>query len=58
MADYRFYCFDGRNKITDGEYFNASSDEEALEIVRKMQRPARCEVWQSARFVAQVDPPR
>ena len=52
MIDYRVYCLDGRGKFQSAEWVPAHSDDEAIGLVRAMQTPMHCEVWDGNRLVA------
>ena len=56
MAHYRLYCLDGSGKIGLADWFEAYTDEEAIDAARESKAGAlKCEVWQGMRMVAQLD---
>ena len=54
MASYRLYGLDGVSKVASGEWFEADSDEAAIEAARKMMDGHDCELWQGHRRVARI----
>jgi hypothetical protein len=54
VTNYRLYCLDGAGKITDAEWIEADSDDDAVRAARDMKKSVRCEVWQRTRFVARI----
>jgi hypothetical protein len=55
MADYRLYSLEGDGHIGFAEWFQADSDEEAIETARQMRPGAqRFEVWNNHTLVASI----
>jgi hypothetical protein len=54
MSAYRIYSVDRAGKIIAGEWLNASSDEEAVTLVRALNRESSCEIWNRTTFVAAI----
>jgi hypothetical protein len=54
MTDYRLYCMDGAGHIGFGEWIEATSDDEALAIVRAKKLSVNCELWDRNRRVGRV----
>jgi hypothetical protein len=54
MADYRLYCLDGAGHIGSGEWIDASSDDEAIALIRAKKLAVRCELWDRNRLVARI----
>lgn len=54
MTTYRLYCLDGVGKIVSAEPLEASSDDEAMNRVRDMEKAIQCEVWERNRLVGKV----
>ena len=54
VADYRLYGLDGVNKVASGEWFEAESDETAIEVAKEKMDGHDCELWQGLRFVARI----
>ncbi|HEU5481754.1 MAG TPA: hypothetical protein VFU80_01510 [Sphingomicrobium sp.] len=58
MAKYRRYRFDGAGGINGAEWFDASSDDDAVRHVRTLKLPFDSEIWDRNRLVARVDAAR
>jgi hypothetical protein len=56
MTDYRMYCLDDGGKITEADWIEAKSDDEALVLVRARKLPFACEVWAGNRLVGRTTP--
>lgn len=56
MAEYRLYCIDGDGKIASAEWVQATSDDEAVAIVRIKKAGRVCEIWDRQRLVAKIEP--
>ena len=54
MAEYRLYRLDGVNRITRAEAVIAASDKDAIDVVRGMKLPVKCELWHRDRLVATI----
>lgn len=52
--NYRVYCLDGVNSIVRGEWVDASTDEEAIAVVRNSYPGLACEIWERNRLVAKI----
>lgn len=53
MDLYRLYCLDGAGRISQAEWLQALSDEDAIAQARALKNGARkCEVWEQGRLVA------
>lgn len=55
---YRVYCIDGAGRLHDPEWFDASSDDDAIAQIRARRADAKCEIWQARRLVASIMPSR
>ena len=53
---YHLYCLDERGKIRSDEWFDADSDDAAIEKVRSMKQPYDCEVWDQQKQLARIPP--
>jgi hypothetical protein len=56
MPQYRFYCLDSAGHISTAEWFDAPSDEEAVETVQALRPDGTCEIWEGKRLVASTKP--
>ena len=54
MTDYRLYCLSASGKITEAEWIEAKTDDEALVIVRARKLPFECELWAGNRLVGRI----
>jgi hypothetical protein len=55
---YRYYCLDASGLLHSAEWFEAESDEHAVELVSAKHPGGHCEIWQGTRLVASVAPDR
>lgn len=55
---YRVYCIDCAGHLHDPEWFDASSDDEAIAQIKARRPDAMCEIWQNRRLVASILPGR
>jgi hypothetical protein len=55
---YRVYCFDIGRKTVTADFIKAASDEEAIAKAEEAYPGCKCEVWDSKRLVAQLEPER
>jgi hypothetical protein len=51
---YRVYCFDLARRLVTAEFITASSDEQAIAIVKEWAF-SKCEIWEGRRLVAQLE---
>jgi hypothetical protein len=56
--DYRYYCLDAAGNLHSAEWFEADSDDHAVEIVSAKHPGGQCEIWHGPRLVASVSPNR
>ena len=56
--NYRYYCLDAAGKLHDAAWFEAKSDDDAIEFVRTEHPNSKCEIWQGKRLVASLEPAR
>lgn len=56
--DYRYYCLDGAGHLQGAEWFDAESDEDAIEQISARQPDSKCEIWQGKRLVVSISPRR
>jgi hypothetical protein len=54
MTDYKLYCLDGTGKIGSGEWIEATTDNEAITLVRAKKLAVSCELWDRNRLVARI----
>lgn len=54
MTDYKLYCFDHVNRMTETKDIRARSDEDAIEIVRSLGPSLPCELWAGDRLVKRI----
>jgi len=55
MRDYKLYCLDGVKRIQRAaDVISASSDEDAVDQARALEKPTACEIWQGRRLVATI----
>jgi hypothetical protein len=54
MTDYKLYCFDEVNRMTEAKDIHARNDQEALELVRSLGFGLACELWQGDRLVKRI----
>ena len=54
MPNYRLYCFDQVNRMTEAKDIRARSDGEALQAVRALNIGLPCELWQKDRLVMRI----
>jgi hypothetical protein len=55
VTSYRLYCLDGAGHISEAEWINADTDEEALDRAKVLKADARrCEVWDGQRLVGSL----
>jgi hypothetical protein len=52
------YCFDIGRKTVTADFIKAASDEEAIAKAEEAYPGCKCEVWDSKRLVAQLEPER
>lgn len=57
-GNYRYYCLDGAGQLHSAEWFDASSDEDAIAQIEVKHSDAQCEIWQENRLVAKISPKR
>jgi hypothetical protein len=58
VANYRIYCLDAGGKIGLAEWFEADSEEEAIQKALELNpRAHKCELWQRTRLVARLNSP-
>jgi hypothetical protein len=55
---YRYYCLDSFGDLHNAEWFDATTDEEAIAQIEAQHPDARCEIWQGRRLVATIAPRR
>lgn len=56
MPTYRYYCLDGVGRLQSADWFDASTDEDAVAFVREKHPDKHCEIWDGKRLVARVKP--
>lgn len=56
MAYYRLYCLSGDGRISAAEEIEAATDDEAIVLARRMEKPTTCELWQRDKLVATIPP--
>jgi len=56
MFEYRLYCLDGDGSFAKAHEISAPSDDDALDMVQKMNLGMKCELWQRGRLVAEIEP--
>jgi hypothetical protein len=56
LPNYRLYRLDGAGKITNAEWVDASSDDDALADSRKRCGPGSFELWEKNRLVERFRP--
>jgi hypothetical protein len=56
MSDYRIYYLASGHKIAEAAWIRATSDDEAVVLVRAKKPNVRCEIWHGQRLVAQIPP--
>jgi hypothetical protein len=54
VTGYRLYGLDGVNRVASGEWFDAETDQAAIEVAKKMMDGHDCELWQGRRLVARI----
>jgi hypothetical protein len=54
MTDYKLYCFDPVNRMTEAKDIKARTDEDALDAVRSLAPPLPCELWHGDRLVKRI----
>jgi hypothetical protein len=55
MGEYKVFCLNGVGKIMSAaERLDATSDEEAMSLLRSQKRLFSCEVWERNRLVGRV----
>lgn len=52
MPTYRLYCLGEKDEVTESHWVEASTDHEAIEIVKVEHRGSRCELWLGKRLIA------
>ena len=57
MPTYRFYCLDGAGRIRAAEWFDATSDSDAIALVQARHPDSRCEVWRGNQMIGATTPP-
>jgi hypothetical protein len=58
LVTYRYYCLDGKGQLHSAQWFEAGSDDAAIQLVSAKHPDGKCEIWQGKRLVAQVSPER
>jgi hypothetical protein len=57
MGEYKIYCLHEAGKIASApEHLDATSDEEAMALLRSQKRLFSCEVWERNRLVGRIPP--
>jgi hypothetical protein len=54
MTDYKLYCFDHVNRMTEAKDIRARTDEDAIEAVRSLGPSLPCELWHGDRLVKRI----
>jgi hypothetical protein len=54
MAEYRLYCLNGVNKITDAEWLEAKSDADAIVVARSLKKQTECELWRGDHCIGRI----
>ena len=54
MPDYRLYCLGGGKHISNGEWIEAKSDDEAVAFARTKKLAVASELWDHNRLVARI----
>ncbi|MFL6752756.1 MAG: hypothetical protein ACJ8D5_09915 [Sphingomicrobium sp.] len=55
---YRIYCFDAVLRTVTSDWLEAASDEEAIAKATAAGFGSKCEIWDGARLVAQLEAER
>jgi hypothetical protein len=55
---YRYYCLDGKGQLHTAQWFEADSDDNAIQLVIAKHPDGQCEIWQGKRLVANTSPER
>ena len=58
MTAYRLYFTDGDGHIVRGEWIEAESEADAIDIARSRKHPNRVEIWRRMKLVTSVEPHR
>jgi hypothetical protein len=53
-GNYRYYYLDGTGNLYGAEWFDATSDEEAIGYVEAKHPGCKCEIWEGSRLVANL----
>lgn len=55
MPEYRHYRLDGAGNISSADWIEAVDDADAVRKARELKIPAKCELWDRTRLVAQIE---
>jgi len=55
---YRYYCLDWVRHLHRAEWFEAESDEDAIDRIEALHPNEQCEIWQGQRLVAKLSAKR
>ncbi len=58
LETYRYYCLDGTGHLHSAEWFEAETDEDAIEQIEASHPDSLCEIWLGGRLVAKLLPRR
>lgn len=56
--NYRYYCLDGVGQLHAAEWFEADSDEHAIDLIEAKHGDELCEIWKGKRLLAKLSPKR